>query len=56
MIVNGLIVPIDAAAIAGGVKQLLENAALRKSFTQQLKSEDFSPEKALESYLRIVFS
>ena len=54
--INGLIVPIDAAAIAGGVKQLLENAALRKSFTQQLKSEDFSPEKALESYLRIVFS
>lgn len=54
--INGLIVPIDAMAIAGGVKQLLENETLRSSFTQQLESETLPPEKTLESYLRTVFS
>ena len=53
---SGLIVPIDAEAIAGAVKQLLEDAALRDSFTERLKTEDFSPEKALGDYEKTVFA
>lgn len=54
--INGLIVPVDAVAITGGMKQLLENKALRSSFAQQLESETLPPEKILEAYLRTVFS
>lgn len=53
---NGLIVPIDAEAIAGAVKRLLTNGALRSSFTKRLQTEDFSSEKALEAYEQTVFA
>lgn len=54
--VNGLIVPIDAEAIAAAVKRLLTDGELRGSFTRQLQNEAFSPEKALEAYENTVFA
>lgn len=53
---NGLIVPVDAAAITEAVKQLLTDGELRDSFTKRLQSEDFSAEKALEAYEKTVFA
>lgn len=53
---NGLIVPIDAGAIAEAVKRLLTDGQLRSSFTKRLQNEDFSPEKALEAYEKTVFA
>lgn len=53
---NGLIVPIDAGAIAEAVKRLLTDGELRSSFTKRLQNEDFSPEKALEAYEKTVFA
>lgn len=53
---NGLIVPIDPAAIAGAAERLLTDEALRRSFAKRLQSEDFSPEKALEAYENTVFA
>lgn len=53
---NGLIVPIDAAAIAGAAERLLTDEALRRSFAKRLQSEDFSAEKALEAYEKTVFA
>lgn len=53
---NGLIVPIDAEAIAEAVKRLLTDGELRSSFTKRLQNEDFSPEKSLEAYEKTVFA
>ena len=53
---NGLIVPIDAAAIAEAAERLLTDEALRRSFMNRLQNEDFSPEKALEAYEETVFA
>ena len=54
--VNGLIVPIDAEAIATAVKRLLTDGELRRSFAQRLQNEDFSPEKSMEAYETTVFA
>ena len=53
---NGLIVPIDAGAIAEAVKRLLADGHLRRSFTKRLQNEDFSQKKALEAYENTVFA
>ena len=53
---NGLIVPIDAESIARAVKRLLTDAKLCAVFADCLQTEDFSPEKALESYENTVFA
>lgn len=53
---NGLIVPVDAAAIAEAIKQLLTDWELRSSFTWQLQAEDFSAEKILKEYENTVFA
>lgn len=53
---NGLIVPIDAQAIAEAVKRLLTDGELGSSFTKRLQNEDFSLEKALEAYEKTVFA
>lgn len=53
---NGLIVPIKADAIAKAVEQLLTDGELRGGFAKRLQCEDFSPEKALEVYVKIVFA
>lgn len=53
---NGLIVPIDPAAIAGAAERLLTDEALRRSFAKRLQSEDVSAEKALEAYEKTVFA
>ena len=54
--VTGLIVPIDAAAIANAVEKLLTNMELCSSFTERLRSEDFSAEKILSAYEESIFS
>ena len=53
---NGLIVPIDAEAIAEAVKRLLTDDELRSSFTKLLQNEDISPEKFLKTYENTVFA
>lgn len=53
---SGLIVPIDAKTIAGAVKQLLMDGQMRDSFSERLRTEDFSPEKSLEEYEKTVFA
>lgn len=53
---NGLIVPIDAEAIAEAVKRLLTDDRLRSSFTERLQNEDFSTEKTLREYENTVFA
>lgn len=53
---NGLIVPIDAEAIAEAVKRLLTDGELGSSFTKQLQNEDFSLKKSLEAYEKTVFA
>lgn len=53
---NGLIVPIDAAAIAEAVERLLTDETLCSSFAERLRSEDFSPEKTLREYEQRVFA
>ena len=53
---NGLIVPIDAAAIAAAVERLLTDGELRRSFSGRLQAEDFSMEKSLKEYETTVFA
>jgi len=53
--VNGLIVPVDAQAIAGAVACLLTDKELRIRFAKQLQTESFSSEKALGAYEKTVF-
>lgn len=54
--INGLIVPIDAIAVAEAVKQLMDNQGIKNCVIQALKNENYSQTTALESYLRTVFS
>ena len=52
---NGLIVPIAPEAIAAAVKELMDNREMSRRFIETLELEDYSPEKALEAYMRTVF-
>ncbi len=54
--VSGLIVPIDASAIASGIRTLLDDPGLAKSFTQVLKQEKYQAEAVLEEYEKTVFA
>ncbi len=54
--VSGLIVPIDAQAIAGGVRMLLDDPALGRAFTEVLKQEEFQADTVLKEYERTVFA
>ena len=54
--VNGLIVPIDAAAVAGAVKTLMDDQGINRQFIKTLENEDYSPKTAMESYMRVIFT
>lgn len=53
--VTGLIVPIDAGAIADAVRRLMDDKELRISFCEKLKEESFDPDCALTEYQKTVF-
>lgn len=53
--VNGLIVPIDAVAVADAVSKMVDDTELRSKFVKQLEMEKISPENALEAYNKTVF-
>ena len=52
---NGLIVPIQAQALAGAVRVLLDNKKMRCGFAAALENEDFSPAHTIQKYERTVF-
>ena len=53
---NGLIVPIEAQALADAVRTLLDNEKMRCGFAAALGNEDFSPAHTIQEYERTVFS
>lgn len=53
---TGLIVPIDASAIAAGVKKLLEDSSLGEYFSRNLKEENYETDAELEQYRQTVFA
>lgn len=53
---NGLIVPIDAQAIAKAVEKLLDQPELRKTFEEELKKETFDADAMLRAYEETVFA
>lgn len=54
--VNGLIVPVDASAIAEAIKTLMDEKEVRCKFSKTLMNEDYSSEGAMRMYLMSVFS
>ena len=50
------IVPVDAAAIADAIRELLEKPDRAAGFSRELAGENFDPSAALEEYERTVFS
>ncbi len=53
---TGLIVPIDAAAIARGVEKLLEEKELGETFSRNLKEENYDTSAELKQYRQTVFA
>lgn len=53
---NGLIVPIDAFAIADAIKSLLTDKNKRNKFSLELEKEKFCPERSLMEYEKNLFS
>jgi glycosyltransferase involved in cell wall biosynthesis len=53
--VNGLIVPIEADAIADAVEMLMDHEEMRNSFSATLKDENFSSEYTMQEYQKTVF-
>ena len=54
--VNGLIVPVDANALADAANELIKDTALRQKFISALESETFDPAHALLAYNETVFT
>lgn len=54
--VNGLIVPVDADAIANAVKKLMADGNTRGRFVAALEKEEFDPTHSLAEYERTVFA
>lgn len=52
---NGLIVPIDAQALANAVRTLLDSETMRADFAEALGNEDYSSAHAIQEYERTVF-
>ena len=42
-------------AISNAIKLLIDDISMRKTFQEKLEKEDFSPEKSLIEYERIIF-
>ncbi|MBD9116934.1 MAG: glycosyltransferase [Clostridiales bacterium] len=53
---NALIVPVDAAAIADAVRILLDDAAMRETFSKALEEEAYDAQATLKTYEASVFS
>lgn len=53
---TGLIVPVEAAAIASGIQKLLDDSSLRETFSQKLKEENYRTDGVLEQYRQTVLS
>lgn len=53
---TGLIVPVEAAAIASGIKKLLEDSSLRERFSGNLKEENYGTDGVLEEYRKTVLA
>lgn len=53
---TGLIVPIDASAIASAVKRLLDDSAMRECFSKRLQQENYETDAVLEQYRQTVFA
>ena len=53
---NALIVPVDAAAIADAVHVLLDDAAMRETFSKALEEEAYDAQATLKTYEASVFS
>ncbi|WP_054028519.1 glycosyltransferase [Bacillus sp. FJAT-28004] len=51
---NGLIVQMNATAIFEGIKQLIEDEALRDYFVQQLSNEHFGTESEIEKLYALI--
>lgn len=52
--VTALIVPVSGDAIAEGLERLLINPELRKTLSNNLEGEDFSPAESLKQYKALV--
>ena len=53
---NALIVPVDATAIADAVRVLLDDAAMRETFSKVLEEETYDAQATLKTYEASVFS
>lgn len=53
---TGLIVPIDAAALASGVQKLLTDGSQGQRFSQKLKEENYGTDAVLQQYRQTVFA
>lgn len=53
---NALIVPVDAAAIADAVRVLLDDDAMRETFSKALEEEAYDAQATLKTYEASVFS
>lgn len=53
---NGLIVEPDASAIAQGVRVLMDDAALRASFENELKKDSYAIDMILKDYRKQIFA
>ena len=53
---NGLIVSCNPTDIAKAVVYLIDNPNKRNAFCDELRKEDFSPDKSFRSYEKQIFS
>lgn len=51
---NGLIVPLSSEGIAGGLKELLENADRRAAFTKKLSENDYTNEGEIDKLYALI--